>query len=83
MQSNARKGEYCMQSDWRGPRPELRTASNHVMGVNLPPPQIIHSEKGTCELENLPALIGQLTAVGGDFGKVYKTRLGLALMGLE
>ena len=42
----------------------------------------IQSGKGTCELENLPALIGYLTGVGGDFGKVYKTLLGLALMGL-
>ena len=43
----------------------------------------IQSGKRTCELENLPALIGYITGVGGDFGKVYKTRLGLALMGLE
>ena len=35
-----------------------------------------------CELENLPALIGQLTAVAAGFEKLYKTRLGLALMPL-
>ena len=78
MQSAVPKSEYCVHSDWYGPRGEVRTASKHVMGLNRPPPQTIQSGTDTFELEILPALIGYLTAVGGGFEKLYKTRLGLA-----
>ena len=58
VQSAVPKSEYCVHSDWYGPRGEVRTASKHVMGVNRPAPQTIQSGTDTCELENLPALIG-------------------------
>ena len=49
MQSDVRKGEYSVHCSWCGQCRELCTASNHVIGVNRPPPQAIQSGTDTFE----------------------------------